>query len=233
MTRGGRSGRAALVPGVLLALVAGCADVNAPAPVQDEAAVSWMEWPTEIAFPGTSPSVRLVGYRSGCGTFRIDATVTEYNQVQLRPYEEREENQPCPLYDIIGIYDTIVALPPLPATTPRTPFVLMAPTYDYFGTLSTPVFGTFYLVGIVGDTTRRVGGRAELVADSLGCSWAYAQMPFINPFMQGRTMVLDTLIDLGAARRFAFVRGSLLPASPPRCGQSRALRVESALIEYP
>ena len=224
-----RACRRAALLGALLALAGGCADVNGPAPIQDPASVSWMEWPTEIAFPGTSPSVRLVGYRSGCGTFRIDATVTEYNQVQLRPYEEREQNYPCPLIDIIGIFDTTIALPPLPATTPRTPFVLTAPTWDFFGTQVTRVFGSFYLVSIVGDTTPRVGGRAELVADSVGCSWAYAQ----TSFMTGRTMVLDTLIDLGAARRFAFLSGTLLPQSPPRCGQNSALRVDAALIEYP
>ena len=227
-TRGGRSGPAMLVPAALLALAAACADVNGPAPIQDPASVSWMEWPTEIAFPGTSPSVRLVGFRSGCGTFRIGVTVTNYNQVEIAPYEERQENQVCPLLDIIGIFDTVIGLPPLPAATPRTPFVLTAPTWDFFGTRVTRVFGSFYLVGIVGDTTRRVGGRAELVADSVGCSWAYAQS-----FLTGRTMVLDTLIDLGAARRFAFLSGALLPQAAPRCGQDRALRVDAALIEYP
>ncbi len=70
--------------------------------------------------------------------------------------------------------------------------------------------------------------RAELVADSLGCSWAYAQASFV----QGRTMALDSLLDLGGARRFAFVRGHLLPASPPRCGQNVALHLEGALVEY-
>lgn len=229
ITSRGRSGRATLVPGVLLALAAGCADVNGPAPVQDPVAVMWMEWPAEIAFPGTSPSVRLVGFRSGCGTFHIGVTVTEYNQIQLQPYEERELNQPCPLIDVIGIYDTTMALPPLPATAPRTPFVFVAPTWDYFGMLVTRFFGDFELVAQVVDTSLRVGGRAELVTDSVGCSWAYAQ----TPFMTGRTMVLDTLIDLGAARRFAFLRGTLLPQSAPRCGQSRALRVDAALIEYP
>ena len=221
--------RAVALSSVLLMLI-GCADVNGPGATRNLAGVSWMEWPTEIAFPGSvSPSVRLTGYRSGCGTFHVDVTVTEYNQVQLQPYELWDANPMCPLIDIIGIYDTTITLPSLPATTPRTPFVIAAPTWDYFGTLVTRVFGDFILVAQVGDTTRRVGGRAELIADSLGCSWAYTQPAFWPP----QPMVLDTLIDLGAARRFAFLRGTLLPQSAPKCGQSRALRVDAALIEYP
>ncbi len=214
----------------LLVLAAGCADVSGPADlVRDPAVVAWMEWPAEIAFPGTSPSVRLIGFRSGCGSFRIAVTVTAYNLVELDPYEERAANAICPLYDFIGIYDTLLALPALPATTPRTPFLLSAPTWDAFGGVVDRLFGDFALVAQVGDTALRVGGRAELVADSAGCSWAYAQWSY----QPGRVMVLDTTIVLGAPRRFAFVRGALLPHSPPRCGQSLALRVDGALIEYP
>jgi hypothetical protein len=216
--------------GVLLTLAAGCADVSGPADlIREPAVVTWMEWPAEIAYPGTVPSVRLFGFRSGCGTFRIELAVTEYNQVEVQPYEERERNAMCPLYDIIGVFDTTLALPALPATTPYTPFALLAPTWDSFGSASLRFFGTGAVVAQVADTTLRVGGRAELVADSVGCSWAYATMPYLA----GRTMVLDTAMGLGAARRFAFLRGSLHPASPPRCGQNLALHVDAALIEYP
>jgi hypothetical protein len=217
---------------MLLGLAAGCADVSGPATdmTRTPAVVTWMEWPAEIAFPGnTSPAVRLIGFRSGCGVFRIDVTVSAYNLVALQPYEEIAAGSPCPLYDIIGIYDTLLALPALPAATPRTPFLLTAPTWDFFGGVTDRLFGDFTLVAQVGDTTLRVGGRAELVADSAGCSWAYAQWSY----QPGRVMVLDTAIALGAPRRFAFVRGALLPHSPPRCGQSLALRVDGALIEYP
>lgn len=214
----------------MLALAVGCADVSGPADlVREPAVVTWMEWPAEIAFPGTAPSVRLMGFRSGCGTFHVAATVTTYNQIQLQPYEERERNAMCPLYDVIGIYDTLLALPALPATTPRTPFLLSAPTWDAFGSVADRLFGDFTLVAQVGDTALRVGGRAELVADSVGCSWAYAQ----TTYLAGRVMALDTAIVLGAPRRFAFLRGTLLPRTPPRCGQNRALRVDAALIEYP
>lgn len=221
-------GRAAA--GVLLVLAAGCADVSGPADTtRTPAMVTWMEWPAEIAFPGTRPAVRLIGFRSGCGVFRIDVTVSAYNLVTLQPYEEIAAGSPCPLYDIIGIYDTLLALPALPATTPRTPFLLSAPTWDSFGGVADRLFGDFTLVAQVGDTTLRVGGRAELVADSVGCSWAYAQ----TTYLAGRVMALDTTIVLGAPRRFAFLRGALLPRTPPRCGQSLALRVDAALIEYP
>jgi hypothetical protein len=223
--------------GVPLVFAVGCADVTAPgAPlIRDTAAVAWMEWASEIAYPGTGAPVRLGSYRSGCGRFRVQLSVTAYNVVAITPFEERAPNEPCPLYedrrapiDVIGVFDTIVTLPALPATTPRTPYALSAPTWDYFGTAITRIFGGFDLVAGPADTTLRVAGRAELVADSVGCSWAYAQAPFF----QGRTMVLDSLLDLGAARRFAFVRGRLLPVSPPRCGQSLALQLEGALVEY-
>jgi hypothetical protein len=218
------------VSGALLTLAAGCADVSGPADVvREPAVVTWMEWPAEIAFPGTGPSVRLIGFRSGCGVFHVAVTVTAYNQVQLRPYEERAADAPCPLYDIIGSYDTLLALPALPATTPRTPFLLSAPTWDFFGGVTDRLFGDFTLVAQVADTSLRVGGRAELVADSIGCSWAYAQ----TTYLAGRVMALDTAIALGAPRRFAFLRGALLPQTPPRCGQSLVLRVDAALIEYP
>ncbi len=221
---------------MLLVCAAGCAELTSPELVREPAVVSWMEWTGEIPYPGTGAAVRLVGFRGGCGRFRIDLSVVAYDRVEIAPFEERAVNEPCPLYeraglppfDVFGIFDTVVTLPALPATTPRTPYALSAPTWDYFGTDITRIFGWIELVGGPTDTTLRVAGRAELVADSLGCSWAYAQASFV----QGRTMALDSLLDLGGARRFAFVRGHLLPASPPRCGQNVALHLEGALVEY-
>jgi len=77
---------------------------------------------------------------------------------------------------------------------------------------------------LVGMGHLRVGGLVFLAGGALDLfDGALARLSGrVTPF----GALLDSLFDLGAAgRRFAFLRGRLLPVSPARCGQSRVLDV--------
>lgn len=213
---------------VFAALAAACANETTGPLNGQSVAVSWMEWPARVsaAAPGT---VRVVGTRSGCGTFQLEAVQSGPSSVGVNAVEWRPDPPPpCLALDLIIIFDTVIPLPRLVTPTgPTGSFTIDAPAWSQVGGLSRRAFGIVELDHQAGIEVR-AGGGALLLSDSLGCSWLRHQLPGPS---DTDPQVLSADVALGPGWRPAFVTGFYATAFSPRCGQTRLFQVTAAEVE--
>ena len=193
--------------------MAACADPAAPG-TDVTIGITWMEWPGAVteSQPG---SIRVTGFHGLCGTFRISAAQSGPSTISVDAVVHFDAApQACP--GAIVLFDTMLPLPRL--TLPpggNNAFVVDAPIFDQAGVVFRRPFGYLALSSNQPDATLHAGGKAFVLPDSLGCSWARAQMP---PAEQAH--VLSSDITLGTNDwHTAFVSGVFAPALSPRCGQ--------------
>ena len=204
-------------------LLAACSDGASPG-TDAPLTISWLTWPAAVT-AAEHGSIRIVGYYGACGTLVLDVAQSGPSSVSVAATEHFDTDPPPPCPAVIGIFDTVMPLPRLVTPTgPTGSFTIDAPVADPLGGITRRIFGFVELTDQQPDVTPQVGGRALVLADSLGCSWARPDIPN-RPNISG-PFVLSSNIALGDdAWHGAFISGAFMPALSPRCGQDPLLQL--------
>ena len=222
------NGRRILLAGIAVTGVA-CSDMSGPTGSDLPVAVSWMEWQSAVT-ADQHGSIRIVGYHGACGTFRLDVTQSGPSSVGVNASEHFDIGSPilCPALAII--FDSTVPLPRLVSPTgPSATFTVDAPVFDPVGGITRRAFGYVLLAEGQPDATLQVGGSALVLPDSLGCSWARAQLP---PNAPAHVLAVNLTIG-GTVWRSAFVSGYFQPMFVSRCGQNPLLVLRVIEVDGP
>ena len=203
---------------MVLMAVAACSDPTGST-TDAQVPITWMEWPAAVTAsqPG---SIRITGFHGFCGVFHLAVVQSGASTISVNATEHFDSptQQFCPA--AITIFDTILPLPHLGGAG-GTAFVVDAPAADPIGVVARRPFGFLELSSNQPDATLHVGGRAYVLPDSLGCSWARAQMPLAAP-----AHVLSSNVAFATNTWHpAFVSGVFMPALSPRCGQNPLLQL--------
>jgi len=208
-------------------LLAACTDDGSRPGATVPLAVSWMEWPTAVTAQ-THGTIRVVGYHGVCGTLALEVAQSGPSSVSVAATEHFDSDPPPPCLAIIGILDTVLPLPRLVTPTgPTGLFTIDAPVVDPLGGTGRRIFGFVALTDQQFNDAVQLGGRALVKADSLGCSWARADIPDIaGPY------VLSSDLNLPDHNWFsAFVSGEFSAALSPRCGQDPLLQLRLVEVD--
>jgi len=222
-----RSVRVGLTFGVLGMLAAGgCTDQVTSTGAVVTVPVLWMEWPALVR-TDTPGQLRVVGYHGLCGTFHVDVQQSGASAVTVNAREQFETSTPPPCVDLAVVFDTLVPLPPLTTPSGIGSFTISAPYPDPLVGVTSRVYGTVELTTGQPDVNPRVGGRALVLDDSLGCSWAQPPVAGI-----GGPYVLSPDLTVGTnGWRPAFISGGFQPAFSLRCGQNLLLQLQVVEVD--
>ena len=205
------------------AVLAACAEEGAGPGTDAPIAVSWMEWPAAVTATEHG-SIRILALYGACGELVLTVEQSGPSSVSVAASEHFDSDPPAPCPAVVVILDSLVPLPRLVSPTgPTGSFTIDAPVADPLGGITRRVFGFVTLTDQQPDATLQVGGRAAVIADSLGCSWARPDLPGLPGF---GPFVLSSDIALGDnAWHGAFISGAFMPALSPRCGQDPLLQL--------
>ncbi|MGH7520260.1 MAG: hypothetical protein ACREMI_03175 [Gemmatimonadales bacterium] len=217
----------------LLAAFTACGPDSAVYP----AIVSWMEWPAEV--PDATPfTVRLVVPRPGCyqGVFRPGVTADE-SAVTFAPFYIVKVHEPIcqPFEERADIFyvalDTTSIVPALKTNVPRT-FEMRASSVAFAsqpGADGLPVrtYGDVTVRLADPDTSRRNGaGFATKMIDDSGCARLLVTGTLGPSGTSGSLLVLEDQVDTTTVNG-DFVRGYLVEAPAPICGETRVFHLVS------
>lgn len=190
--------------------------------------VTWMEWPTAVT-ASSHDSVRLMGFM-GCGMPVLRVTQSGPSSVSVMATEHYNDPHPPSCPPTLYFLNDMVPLPRLEAPAGSTgQFTIDAPTFNAQGGKVRRVFGILQLSDVAPDTTVQAGGRAMLLSDSLGCSWAKPQMDLTPPAFG--PWVLSSNLAPGSDWQGAFVSGVYSAALAPRCGQDFLLQLHMVEVD--
>jgi hypothetical protein len=221
-----RSLRIGLTFGALVMLAGGgCTDRVTGTGAVATVPVLWMEWPALVR-TDTPGQIRVVGVHDICGTFHLQAVTSGASGVNIGAWMQYETSTPPPCAAVAVIFDTLIALPSLTTPAGAGSFTITAPYPDPLGGVVPRAYGAVELTTGQPDALTRVGGRAIVLDDSLGCSWATPQIGNEGPY------VLSTNLTLGTnGWRGAFISGGFQPAFSPRCGQNILLQLQVVEVD--
>ena len=207
-------------------MVGACTDGGSGPGSDAQLTVSWMEWPAAVT-ASQHGSIRLVGFHGACGKLVLTVEQSGPSGVGVNAVEHFENGAPryCPA--IVAMFDTLLPLPRLVTPTgPSGQFSIDAPSVDNLGGIVRRIFGFVMLSDQQPDATLQVGGRARVLADSLGCSWATPELNTgAGPY------VLSTNLTLSGGWHSAFLSGYFQPALSPRCGQDPLLQLRAIEVD--
>ncbi len=195
-------------------LAAGC-DSEATGPTAAAGGVLWVEWPTTVS--PMQPGAIRVSVAPQCPQY-TDAGVSVTGS-RLDVTATVDFTRTC-----ISRGDILILLPPVrlqPSTTTDT-ITIWAPVLDfsYVGPFTTNerFLGSLEVSGTP-DTATLFAGLILVFRDSVGCwrgipssssrpTWTFAKSPPLGPESSGH---------------LAFIRGRLVPVTPPVCGDTLAI----------